>query len=269
MDFREVSMRNVNCAIVASILFGASGFLWCNQNASAAPENNVNYTVRGSRNVKVRIAKRSEYYDVTVSMIGVTVFDAATNKSLSALKAKQYAFAVLGKHLSPGNLKDGLRFTVRGLTSLNTSLTGSAFSTTFRIPLAGVKWEKVVAGKPGTAATKIEVIPFIEVPKGNLLTRPQDLADTLQLVFDLHVTNGALSNNKVFDLKDEEFYELLEVEEEKFYARIGHIKKIVETDRLLFADDRKDLLRVIANHKKAFRVFIDRLPNKYLESSLK
>lgn len=262
-------MRNVNCAIVASILFGASGFLWCNQIVSAAPENNVNYTVRGSRNVKVRIGKRSEYYNVTVSMIGVTVFDASTNRSLSLLKAKLYAFAVLGKHLSPGNLKKGLRFMVQGLTSHETSLNGSAFSTTFRIPLAGVKWEKVVAGKSGNAETKIEVIPFTDVPKGNLLTRPQDLTETLQLVFDSHVTNGALSNNNVFDLKDDEFYELLEVEEEKFYAMIGHIKKIVETDRLLFTGDRKDLLGVIANHKKAFGVFIDRLPNKYLESKLK
>ena len=264
-------MRIVNCAIVASILLGASGFLWCNQIVSAAPENNVDYTVRGSRNVKVRIAKQTDFYNVTVSMIGVTVFDAATNKSLSALKAKQYAFAVLGKHLSPGNLKDGLRFTVRGLTSRNTSLTGSAFSTTFRIPLAGVKWEKVVAGKPGNAETKIEAIPFTEVPKGNLLTRKTDLEETLQLIFDFHVTNGVLSNNKVFDLKDEEFYELLEVEEDKFYAIMAQFEEIVKTDKLLFdtTDDRKELREAIANHKKAFGVFIDRLPNKYLESSLK
>jgi hypothetical protein len=269
MDFSEVLMRNVNCAIVASILFGASGFLWCNQIVSAAPENNVDYTVRGSRNVKVRIAKRSEYYNVTVSMIGVTVFDASTNRSLSLLKAKQYTFAVLGKHLSPGNLKKGLRFTVQGLTSHDTSLTGSAFSTTYRIPLAGVKWEKVVTGKPGNAETPIEAIPFIDVPKGNLLTRPQDLAETLQLVFDSHVTNGALSNNNVFDLEDDEFQKLLDVEINNFGALLEKFKKIVDNDKLLLGREKEDLQEQAERLRKPFAVFVEHILIGYEKGRLK
>lgn len=262
-------MRSVNCVILTAILFGASGFFWCNQIVSAAPRNNVTYAVRGSRNVKVRVVKRSDCYDVTVSMLAVTVFDAATNRSLSLLKSKQCAFAVLGKHLSPGNLKNGLRFTVQGLASRNTSLTGSAFSTTYRIPFTGVKWVKVVAGKAGNAGTPIEAIAFTGVPEGNLLTRPADLKNTFQLVYDLHTSNGVLSNSKVFELKLDEFLELQDAETAKFLAMLEQLKAIVRTDNLLLDSERPGLQDQLEDFKDSFGVFIETNLQEYTESSLK
>jgi len=201
----------------------------------------------GLRHVKAKLHSASNEYRITVEMLPVSCFDAATNNQLNRDKAKMYGLQALAKHLSD---KPKIQMVVSGVEIVGKSSDAKFFTLTLRVPKDGIRLEES-DNKPAlkqSAEDKNKAERILLSPE--LLTRKQEYIDTMN-----RLTNEIMTASEALDklpLETEENMRQVLIAiadlEEKSESNLAKLLQECDSDLLLLTVEKRDLIKETKIH---------------------
>ena len=231
----------------SSTVFGVFLAIWFVSPSSLVGQ--TTHRIGGPRDLEVVFERSSQEFVLTVQMNPVTAFDRMTNLELTVLKSKAYALSFLQKELSKSgdpSLRKGKVLNVSQVEVKNLTRETSKCRVLVRVPRIGISWVKAspVIGRPNPESLGIDIA------NSSLLSRKSDIRQTIETVhynyFVIHQNDGTLSDKR-FEAFD------------NYERSMERMKSIIQKDRLLLGDERKELDAVINSRLREYSLYHENL----------
>ncbi len=243
-------MRNYLLLTIFVMIGACSGA--CSTGVFAAEA--VPIKIKSVRPCTATVLADEDNYEITVSLLPVRCFDAATNRELSFRKAEQLALLALLKYLTPsdsgsktesGTSQKTLKYS--GLTTSDRRWDEKSCRVVCRIPRAGVQivpraavCSAAESQKRGRQSTDEQGRQLFSPGTGSILNLVDDYRDTIQSLAAT-LAEGTPSIPLSLDELDD-YYDCLSGREERLDRLVNAMKKSIADERGLLSIEREPLL---------------------------
>ena len=207
-------------------------------------------SLEGIRQVEVTISGDRVAYEAAVRMKPIQCFDKVTNERLNEQKARSYSLQGLLKHLTGDKNPSA---SVSGVTVTETRDDGKFYRLTLRIPRDGFEIirnpELRLAPRKASMVSPAEEIHF----SSSLLTGFGDHSATIEQLVSVFDQELDLVRSAPREISND--FEIAIVElEDRLTAWFGQFEKDVDSDNLLLAAERTELLdNIDSAHKRCIQ----------------
>jgi len=201
--------------------------------SAIAQDQQKTFDLGGIRQAKATVTVSERDFVISVRMLPVHCFDAATNARLNREKARELAMWALAKNLSD---KNAVEFYVSGAQVEKVGTEGKSYTLILRVPRKGVSL--IQAGEKPSAKASGDRVAFSSA----LFSRKRDYLDTLDQLTNSVLADLQTVENKAKEEKDSDSLAIAADDiEKKWVKNLKALGQEIKDDLLLFTIDQEEL----------------------------